>query len=57
MTALTCVLETLKLCIAKILPKGWQIKVVDLKTIYLQGREIERIVYVKPLREARKSKL
>ena len=40
--ASTCSPETLKLCIAKILQKGWIVKTIDVKTAYLQGDRIER---------------
>ena len=42
----TCALETIKLCIAKIMQEGWLLKSLDVKAAYLQGKEIERMIYL-----------
>ena len=43
--------EMLQLCVAKIIQEGWLVKSLD-KAAYLQGKEIERVVYLKPSKEA-----
>ena len=48
--ASTCLPETLKLCIAKILQEGWTVKSITVKTSYLQGNRIDREVYLKPMK-------
>src|SRR5678815_2412656 len=49
----TCANESLKMCLAVILKNGWKCKTLDIKTAYLQGKPIERNVYLKPPREAK----
>ena len=34
--------------------KAWKIKTTDIKSAFLQGKELDRIIYVKPPKEARK---
>ena len=49
--ASTCAPKTLKLCVAKIMQEGWMVKTLDMKKAYLQGKEIERVVYLKLLKK------
>ena len=43
-----CAPEMLKLCISKIMQERWIVKSIDMKTAYLQGDNIKRMVYLKP---------
>ena len=44
----TCTRESIRLAFAIISSKGWTLNSIDIKTAFLQGKEIERTVYVKP---------
>ena len=46
------VLPSLKMVIAVIKTFGWRVRTLDIKTAYLQGKEI----YVRPLDEAKSNK-
>src|SRR6201990_198253 len=50
-------IEGLKVILAIINMKDWQVKTLDVKTAYLQGKEIEKEVVIKPPEEANTSKL
>ena len=53
----TCAAETLKICVAKIVERNWKIHSLDIKTAYLQGDEMKRVVYLKPPVEAKEGKV
>ena len=53
----TCASETLRLCLAVMLHKGWDVKTLDVKTAYLQGYQMKREVFIKPPKEAQSKKL
>ena len=48
----TCLGEGLKLCLSVIKREKWRVRAIDVKTAYLQGKNIERTIVVKPPREA-----
>ena len=50
--ASTCSSEGLKLVLAVIKTFRWKVRMLDVKTTYLQGKEMTREVYLKPLVEA-----
>lgn len=50
-------IEGLKVILAIINMKDWQVKTLDVKTAYLQGKEMERDVVIKPPEEANTVKL
>ena len=43
--------------IAVIITDGWEINSPDIKSAFLQGKEISRDLFVKPLKEAKTDKL
>lgn len=49
----TCSSEVLKMTLAIINKNKWECKTIDVKTAYLQGKEIKRNVYLRPPREAK----
>ena len=51
----TCSGEGLKLCLSVIKREKWKVRAIDVKTAYLQGKNIEYVV--KPPREAKTEKL
>ena len=53
----TCAPETLKMALSIIVSMGWRVKTLDIKTAYLQGKEIEREVFLRPPKEARTDKI
>ena len=53
----TCASETLKAFLSLILKHGWKTKTLDVKTAYLQGKEISRTVYLQPPEEAKTDKV
>ena len=46
--------ETLRILLAIAASKGWTIKSDDIKNAYLQGEEIDRLVYMEPLAELKR---
>src|SRR6201990_3326137 len=50
-------IEGLKVILPIINMKDWQVKTLDVKTAYLQGKEMEREVVIKPPKEANTLKL
>ena len=48
----TCNKESLRIALAIISSNDWEINSLDVKTAFLQGKELERDVYLKPPREA-----
>ena len=44
--------EGIKLCLSVIKKEKWRVRAIDVKTAYLQGKNIERTIVVKPPREA-----
>ena len=49
----TCNKESLRTVISVISSKGWDINSLDVKAAFLQGKEIDRDVYLKPPKEAK----
>ena len=49
--------EGIKLCLSVIKKEKWRVRAIDVKTAYLQGKNIERTIVVKPPREAKTGKL
>ena len=50
--SLTCSKEALRITVALIAQKKWKLNVIDIKTAFLQGEEIDRKVFVMPPKEA-----
>lgn len=46
--------STMRILMAVAVSKGWTIKGTDIKSAFLQGKEIQRDVYIKPPREAKR---
>ena len=42
---------------ALIASNGWKVQATDVKTAFLQGKQIERMVYLQPLKEANTNKI
>ena len=55
--ASTCSAEGLKLCLSVIKKEKWRVRTIDVKTAYLQGKNIERTIVVKSPREAKIEKI
>ena len=53
----TCSREGLRLALTLIASKGWKLNSLDVKTAFLQGKPIERDVYVKPPKEVNTNKI
>ena len=53
----TCSRESLRLMIAIIAAHKWHIQSIDVKTAFLQGRKIERSVFLRPPPEAKTNNL
>src|SRR5215469_16111224 len=53
----TCSIEGCRIALASILKNKWQLNAIDIKTAYLQGRKMERKVYLKPPKEANTKKI
>ena len=53
----TCSGEGLKLYLSVIKREKWRVRAIDVKTAYLQGKNIERTIVIKPPREAKTEKL
>ena len=48
----TCAKESLKILLTILASKKWQCQSIDIKSAFLQGKDIERDVYVRPPKEA-----
>lgn len=48
----TCASESLKMIMAVICPKKWQLNSMDIKAAFLEGKELTRNVYIQPPQEA-----
>lgn len=48
----TCGSDSLRVVLAVIAPKKWNVHTMDIKTAFLQGSEIKRDIYIKPPIEA-----
>lgn len=48
----TCLKESLRLILTLIVYNNWRCNSIDIKSAFLQGKEIERTVYLKPPKEA-----
>ena len=55
--ATTCSAEGLKLVLTVIKNFGWKVKTLDIKTVYLKGKEMSREVYLEPPEEAKCTKI
>lgn len=53
----TCAKENIRMLLGIAGTKGWKVHSLDVKAAFLQGKEIEREVYIKPPSEFRKSKM
>ena len=53
----TCSREGVKIALACIAANGWTLNSIDIKTAFLQGKKIERTVYVRPPKEAETNKV
>ena len=53
----TCGKESLRIVIAIIITNGWEITSLDIKSAFLQGKEISRDLFVKPPKEAKTDNL
>lgn len=53
----TCSSESLKIVLSYINRKGWDVRTIDIKTAYLQGRRINREAFIRPPREAGSNKI
>ena len=53
----TCGKESLRIMIAIIITNGWEINSLDIKSAFLQGKEISRDLFVKPPKEAKTDNL
>ena len=49
--------ESLRIMIAIIITNGWEINSLDIKSAFLQGKEISRDLFVKPPKEAKTDNL
>ena len=52
-----CLSEGLKICLNMVKREGWKVRSIDVKTVYLQGENIERTIFIKPPRKAKTEKL
>ena len=52
-----CKRESVRLALAILATSKWKLRSIDFKTAFLQGKPIERVVHVKPPKEAKTSKL
>ena len=48
----TCMRETLKVLLTLSVCKGYQLNSIDIKAAFLQGKDIDRTVFLRPPREA-----
>ena len=53
----TCSREGIRITLAAIACNGWKLKSLDIKTAFLQGKPMEREVYLKPTKEANSENL
>ena len=53
----TCSREGVRIALATIATHGWHLKSLDIRTAFLQGKDMERTVYLKPPPEANSDKL
>ena len=53
----TCNRESVRVCIVILATKKWEVHSADFKTAFLQGKCIEREVYMRPPKEAQSTKL
>lgn len=49
----TCYKDTLRVATSFISGKEWELNSMDIKAAFLQGKELERVVYLKPPKEAK----
>ena len=49
--------EGLRLTLSVLASKGWELNSLDIKSAFLQGKEIDRVVHIKPPPEANTNKL
>ena len=48
----TCTRESIRIALALIAPNSWTLNSIDIKTAFLQGKQINRTVYIRPPKEA-----
>jgi len=53
----TCSKETIRVALAIIAANGWSCKSLDVKSAFLQGKPIERDIFIKPPKEAKTDKV
>ena len=53
----TCSRESIRLVLSMIASKKWKCNMMDVKTAFLQGKPLERDIYIKPPKEAKTSGL
>ena len=53
----TCSRESVRIAFAIIASNGWTINSIDVKTAFLQGKSIERTVFIHPPKEAKTNKI
>ena len=53
----TCGKDSLRLCLTILAPKHWKISSLDIKAVFLQGKEINREIFLIPPAEANTDKL
>lgn len=47
-----CSRESIRISLAIVASKGWDINSIDIKRAFLQGKDIERTVFIRPPKEA-----
>ena len=52
--SLTVAKSTMRILMSVAVSKGWTVKATDIKSAFLQGKEIQRDVYIKPPYEAKR---
>ena len=53
----TCSKETIRIALATLAANGWHCKSIDVKSAFLQGKLIEREIFIKPPKEANTDKV
>lgn len=48
----TCATESLKMIMAVVSQNKWQLNSIDIKAAFLQGKTLERDIYIRPPQEA-----
>ena len=53
----TCTKDSFRLLLSVLASKGWKIHSIDIKSAFLQGKRLDRDIYLKPPKEANTSKV